>query len=202
MNTSPEAIQGFWNWFQNHLTDLASLPNADSAIRKETLAQLRALAPRLGLETPESRGGIQELIVTIGTHAPSKPLAEALVAAAPSLPGWKFTALKPAYGFAFTTNHQGIRFEPQAMWFLTLEDQSEAGRIAIRVGIPNFTSTSPSHARAAVGEVLATAIGERSLAEDILSFEVVQLPRSPEPAGYIELFELPEIIEERRQALA
>ncbi|MGC4016157.1 MAG: hypothetical protein QM755_16780 [Luteolibacter sp.] len=163
----------------------------------EANAKLKALDKHLGLEV-STEDQQPTLIVTTGATAASIPDARAIAAAAPAIPNWKVIALKPEFGFAFTINHHGTRFEPQAMWFMTPEEQPFPGKLVIRVGIPNYTSTSPAHARDAVRIVLEKAIGEQSLAEDIASFDVLQLPRAPEPAGYIGLFELPDVIAERR----
>jgi len=192
----PTPIHEFWRWFIEHRADFENLVTTESDFRASALAQLHRLDPHLAFVIPPVTGPRYEFIITAGGKISSFPLAEALIADAPQIAGWKFTALKPPFGFAFTTTFQGTRYEPQAMWFLPIEENGPPPSLSIRVGLPNFTSTTPSQARLAVGIVLETAIGERALAEDIKNFEVVLLPRAPEPAGYIELFELPEIIKE------
>lgn len=197
MNTPPDLIVGFWLWFQERQAEHHTLNNPGSPLLAAATAKLKELDPNLSLEA-DPDGSRPALIVTTGAVAASIPNAEAVAAAAPEIPGWQVIALKPEFGFAFTLNHHGTRYEPQAMWFMTPDEQPVPGKLVIRVGIPNYTSTSPAYAREAVKIVLEKAIGERSLAEDIVSFEVLQIPRLPEPAGYIELFELPDVIAERR----
>lgn len=193
-------ILEFWSLLDSRRDELDSLTQPQSEFRELLLQHVRRIDPILFFEVAPDPSEPREIVFTVGGRAALVPLVEELVAAAPEIPGWQFTALKPAFGFAFTTTHHGTRFEPQAMWFLDLEDAPNPQQISIRVGLPNFTSTTPTQALEAVGIVLQKALGERSFALDVSHFEAVLLPRSPEPAGYIELFELPDVIDEKKRA--
>lgn len=190
------SVSEFWNWLNLHQSDLNSLSDPAAPFGQELSGMLKQLDPHLSFEL--SKESPRDLVFTVNGRRDSIPLVDQLVATSPEIPGWTFIALKQAFGFAFTTTYQGTRFEPQAMWFLDL-DHSGIDQIAIRVGLPNFTSTTQTQAQQAIKIVLMKALGERSFATDITHLEVALLPRSPEPAGYIELFELPDVIDEKKR---
>jgi hypothetical protein len=101
-------------------------------------------------------------------------------------------------GFSFTTTYEGMRFEPRAMWFLPLTNNSRPWDLGIRVGIPDLSPSEKRRAGNAVAIILDTALGERVAAMDIQYIEVSPLPESPESEGYMELRELPAYIRWRK----
>ena len=143
-----------------------------------------------------------EFIVTASGRKEVFSLAEAIIAAAPSLPGWSFIALKPPMGFDFKTTYTGIAFDPKEMWFLPLVRESEPTAMGLRVGIPNYDSSIEEQSMFAVFTILDTALGERSAALDIAHLEVGVLPTDPQARGYVALTELPKYIQWRKDKQA
>jgi hypothetical protein len=133
-----------------------------------------------------------EFIITAEGHVDAFPVAEAIVAHAPEISGWRFVALKRPMGFDFTTTYEGIRFVPSTMWFLPLASSLCPQDLGLRVGVPNYSPAIERQALNAVAIILDTALGERVAALEIQSLEVALLPESPESEGFIELHRLPD----------
>jgi Mg/Co/Ni transporter MgtE len=114
-----------------------------------------------------------------------------MIAAAPSIAGWQFIALKPAMGFDFVTQYEDLKLDPRTIWFLPIVNQANPGALVLRFGIPNLRAEQLRQAQNGILVVLDTALGERSAATAFQQFDVVPLPAVPEKAGYIELTDLP-----------
>ncbi len=198
MNSQNKAIDDFWRWFQAHRADFDALIYPETPFWDVALERLQRLDERLWFELSEPDGDSREFIVTAEGHQEVFPLADAIVARAPDLPGWRFIALKPPMGFDFQTNYEGVEFDPRDMWFLPLNSRSRPENLGLRIGVPNYADAEHGHVENAVLVILDTAIGERSAALDIHHLEVAPLPESPESEGYIELPELPRFIEWRK----
>ena len=199
MNECHEAIEEFWCWFQAHRAELDVLTDTATPFWDIALGQLKRLDKRLWFELSKPSDGVREFIITAEGHRDIFQLVDAIVAGAPRIPGWQFTALKPPMGFDFTTTYEGIRFDPRAMWFLPLDCKSRPDDVGLRVGVPNLTHDIKRQASNAVAVILDTALGERAAALDIQHLEVFTLPASPESLGYIPLAELSGYIGSRRR---
>ena len=77
------------------------------------------------------------------------------------LPDWQFIALKPAMGFDFVTNYEGVELDPKQMWFLPLKSASQPNDFALRVGVPNLLPEVQRQTSNGVLVILDTALGER-----------------------------------------
>ncbi|SEN07534.1 Family of unknown function [bacterium A37T11] len=93
----------FWEWFRRHSDIFYKVVNTKDDLNKNFFDKL---SPKLG----ELRDGIffitgmiddntAELVFTPDGKVENIAWVEDLVAAAPALPGWKFTALKPALNY-------------------------------------------------------------------------------------------------------
>jgi hypothetical protein len=125
-------------------------------------------------------------------------LVEEIVSLAPRISGWRFLSLKPPQGFKFTTEYEGVLFDPSSMWFFPLENRSQPEDLGLRIGVPDFLEENKQQMLTAVLIILETALGERSAAQEIQHVEVCELPKNPERYGYIELVELPGYITWRK----
>lgn len=192
-------IAAFWKWFQSQNAHLLAMSGTSDAAWDDALTQLKRIDSRLWFEVSEVVNGKREWIFTAEGRRELFPIVEALVAAAPSLPAWKFVALKPAEGFDFITEYEGIRLDPKTLWFLPMSAASQPTMLGLRVGIPDL---DPSHERQATNGVLIildTALGERESSTAIQHVEVVALPPNPAEHGYIELPELPDYLAWRKK---
>ncbi len=194
-----DPVDEFWRWFEDHLSNIAVLNDAEMPFWDVVLQQLKRIDSRLWFELSHPNGKIRELIITAAGHEDAFPIVDAAVARAPKIDGWKFISLKPAMGFDFQTSYEGITFDPRLMWFLPMLSSSRPQNLRLRVGVPNLTAEIKPKADNAVLVILDTALGERAAAADIQYLEVVRLPDSPDDNGYIELHELPKYIEYRKR---
>ena len=199
MSQQHESSEEFWVWFQAHQADFDVLTDTSDPFWDEAVSRLKRLDQRLWFEVSDPSGSDREFIITAEGHAAAFPLVDAIVAAAPHIPGWRFISLKAPKGFGFVITYEGIPFDPRTMWFLPLESASRPQDFGFRVGVPNFSPAVERQASNAVAVILDTALGERAAALDVQHVEVSRLPGSPEAAGYIELYELPSYIEWRKR---
>lgn len=199
--TSTEDIKRFWCWFSTHKLELDTMIDSDSALWTEALAQLQAIDSRLWFELSHPDGAPREFILTAAGVKDAFPSVEMTIANAPVLPDWQFIALKPAMGFDFVTNYEGVELDPKQMWFLPLKSASRPNDFALRVGVPNLLPEVQRQASNGVLVILDTALGERSAALDIAHVEVRALPQDPEKVGYVQLPELPRYINWHKRKL-
>jgi hypothetical protein len=123
-----------WGWLQGHLPEIQAM-SAEAAA--EVLEHgVAAIDERLGVEVSDENG-TRQVVVTAGGDAEAFELAHRVVAAAPSLPGWSFVALRPAQGFDFEVTAGSLVFDAKALSFQPLSEQEAPTQLAIRLLVPN-----------------------------------------------------------------
>lgn len=117
-----ENYNDFWNWFQAHERSFFKAVKREANIEKDFFDKL---SPKLN----ELRDGYYfltgmlddntvELIITADGTIPNIVFVEELVHAAPAIPGWKFTALKPALDIKNVhIEMAGYTFDQEALSF-------------------------------------------------------------------------------------
>lgn len=195
-------IEQFWAWFVAHQLEFAKLGTSNEPFWAVALEHIKKVDKHLWFELSRDRHPAREFIVTAEGYVHSFPTAEELVRLAPTVEGWTFIALKPAEGFRFTTNYEGIQFDPRQMWFLPLENESRPGDLGIQIAVPGLDGMDKTTAHNAVLVILDTGIGERSAALDLQHTAVTQLPTDPASEGYMELPELADYLAWRKKRLA
>ncbi len=126
----------FWTWFQQHEKAFAGVINANGNIEKHVFDVLRPRLHQLNddifylLGKPDDN--TIELVFTVDGKFKSMVIAEELVEAAPQLPGWKFTALKPALD-NISINMHGHTFDDTNMWFYPNENADYPDEIDITI---------------------------------------------------------------------
>ena len=196
MPLTEEEIEEFWCWLTPRIDALRVLAQS---LWDEVSVRLQQVDENLRFEISDDLGNGRELIVTAEGKAGSFPPADALVSAAPDIKGWKFISLKPAQGFHFQIDYEGVHLDPRDLWFLPLSSAEQPAAIGIRVGVPGLTRRQHLAAQNAVLVILDTGLGERSAALDLQHVEVTRLPATPAEKGFRRLPELPAYISERRR---
>jgi hypothetical protein len=138
-------------------------------------------------------------MLTASGQRPLFPLVERIAAMAPRLDDWKFVGLKPAMGFEFSTNFEGVHLDPKKMWFMPLRHKSDPKFLGFRIAVGANVDPQDKETRGAVFIVLDTGLGERFVAENIDYVEICTAPADPRTAGYGNLLELREYIEARKK---
>jgi hypothetical protein len=126
------------------------------------------------------------------------PLVDRIIERAPKVEGWRFIALKPAKGFDFKIDYDGIPIDPRSLRFLPLKTSDTPQFLGLRIGVPHLRPKHQASIENAVFSILNTALGERVVALEIQHVEVCRLPRSPRLERFIPLPELPAYLEWRK----
>jgi hypothetical protein len=198
MPQTNDKIEEFWRWILTRIVDLGELVTPAQSLWDEVLVKLRQVDESLRFEISDEQGSGRELIVTAEGNAGSFPVADALVSAAPAIKGWTVISLKPAQGFDFQIDYEGVHLDPRDLWFLPLSSAENPADIGIRVGVPRLSRRKQRATENAVLIILDTGLGERSAALDLQHVEVTELPATPAKEGFRPLVELPAHISERR----
>ncbi len=185
--------QDFWKWFLQNQSKIEALKNADDPILAHLLEQLHKYNEHLFLEL-STNAEEKELVITAEGDSEHFESVRNLIATAPKLKNWKFTAFRPPLGFALQTKYEGVEYDPAKLWFLPLENESNPSAVGIKIGIPSFDEKVHEHSTAAAWIILDTALGELVSALEIQYMETGALPADPAKEGYIELVELPDYL--------
>jgi hypothetical protein len=197
--SATDTIDKFWSWFIRNEVDLSETKTNDSTLLNRLRTELKAVNPGFFYEFSTNTVP-REFIVTAGGNRDLFGLVEEFVSSAPRIPAWKIIALKPAKGFGFVTNYEGVDYDPKSMWFLPLvRKDGKLLPMGLRLGIPDLKAANMKPARFAAFVILDTCLGERSSVDDIDYVDVALLPPDAEKKGYIELTELPDYIQWRKR---
>ncbi|MBY0308295.1 MAG: hypothetical protein K2Q09_06105 [Phycisphaerales bacterium] len=194
-NPSPAPpAAAFWAWFTRNKPRLDLLDDPDELLWDEALAELAKVHPdlRFALSSLEDApaGSPRELVITASCDTALFPVVDALVAAAPSLPGWTWVALKPPMGFDVETEYEDLALDAAQMWFFPIRDSARPRQLGLRIAVPGLTRRREGQYFDAVAMMLETALGEREAATDLHDLHVVPLPQNLKAEGYAPLKEL------------
>jgi hypothetical protein len=165
----------------------------------EIMEQLHEIDEGLFFEVSEPQEGICDFVITAEGRKELFALVDRVIAAAPSLRGWSFTALKGPMGFGFAINYGKVHLDPKELWFLPLSAGNDGERLGVRIGIPKLKKRDEEEALNASYILLDTGLGERRSAEAIEHVEVVSLPKDADASRFIRLLELPEFLDWRER---
>ena len=197
MNNS---LTQFWNWFSKNNKPYLFIHQVDLEERERLLddlmKELHKYCGQLFFEMGGHPDDMQELIITAEGHKENFPVAEALVAAAPEIQGWKMIALIPPRDADFEINFEGVVLKPDEIWFFPLQNENDPGKIGVRVFIKNYeVMKDNSFFMPALYKVLDVILGEKSFALDLDYVDADQLPENPEDMRLSKLELLPQFIE-------
>lgn len=187
----------FWAWFVAAKDRLETIRHeADDALLDEVLVHLHRYCKHLWFELGGHPQGPMEFVISAEGDENYFAQVEALAAAAPAIEGWRIVAFKPPQGFAFVTSYQGLELDPGQCWFQPLYSAEEPGRLALRVGVPDFDPDKQKEIRTGLYIVVETGLGELVSGQRIAFIEACELPDDPAQRGLIPLSELGELVAE------
>ena len=183
-------LDDFWTWFVGNEAALRTAPGGEGPDKIET--ELRKIDPRLGCELSEP-GERRELILTAWSQAPAFPVIRELAAAAPKeqLANWRITALKPARGFRFAINIDGLQVDASQLMFHALTSPQAPALLGLRIYVTGAPPTDERWQRI-LPLILETGLGEE-LAAQISHLQPAPAPPPDDQA--LKLDDLPEFIE-------
>lgn len=185
----------FWRWVAEHEAELRAVI-AEPTGEEPVLEALHAVDPNLYYLLGGDETG-QELIITAEGELKAFPAVQALVQAAPSVPGWQFIAFKPPMGCDFVLRHEAASIDASQTWFLPATSPTGFG---VKLACPTFRGQHQDDYEFAAIELLDVVLGELVAARDVKHLEVVEPPASPEQAGFRPLAELPAFLAARGAA--
>jgi hypothetical protein len=184
------AADRFWSYFLDNEERIWKDRPDISTVVDELKARLVRFCDGLTIELSAEEAGTRELVVSAEGESELFEAAELLVSRAPSLGRWQFIALKPAAGFTFRTDMDGVQFDPARMKFDPLQSSADPDALAIRVYVPSDLLTD--NIDYVLRLILVTGLGERAFV-DIEYFDVMPMPRDSEV--YIPLLDLPSYVQ-------
>lgn len=195
----------FWQWFEEKNKAYLFLSEVTPEVKEELMdamqTQLHLYHKKLYFETGITDDDIPELIITAEGKSDYFEDVEYLIARAPKIGNWRFTAFIQPQGVDFTMKYGDVALEPKEMWFMPLVHNEKPDLIGIRVCLQQYDMISDKDGLVSiVYKILNTVIGEKSFALDIQFVDAGLLPDDPEEEGMFELWELPQYIKWKQKA--
>jgi hypothetical protein len=137
----------FWHWFRAHEKRFHEVMMANDDVDNNFLEKLMPALQQLNTQfyclAGQEDANTIELIITAEGDIKSFVFVEELVAAAPALPGWKFTALKPAFGTdKWSVNMNGYKFNHETIGFYSNTDENYPDEIEITLVHTDFSESN------------------------------------------------------------
>lgn len=168
----PVVVSGpasFWSWFLEHEgvfhAIVKSRKKVDEIFLEKLMPKLQAVNPHFYCLTGMHDEDTVELIVTAEGNIASFVFVEQLMASAPVLRGWKWTALKPPGGMdAFSVEMQGFKFDANNLYFFSNEHADYPDEIDITLVHPDLTEDNRATITNGAFIYLDNALGELNVA--------------------------------------
>ena len=154
---TPES--NFWRWFDAHAAQVATMQRADEPIADELAAALHEVDPRLTFELGV-RTRPHELIISADGLRVLFPTVKKLVAAAPSLPGWRIIAFRPRQSIGTIELGSGLRLSSDAVLYDVLPTTRPGQRTDLALYVPGVGGADDAAVKQAVYLLLDAALGE------------------------------------------
>jgi hypothetical protein len=144
--TAPSTVTGFWNWFAPNQTTFFNIikkRDGDLIHRRlldKIVPRLQALNPKFYCETGMVDDAMAELVISAEGDIKSFVFVEELIAAAPVLANWKFTALKPSTGMGTSIKMNGVCFDNTTIRFFYEEEPGYPDEINLVMVHPDFSA--------------------------------------------------------------
>lgn len=194
----------FWEWFKEKESKYFYL-DSENEIRREALLDellnhLHLYCDKLYFQIgSDKKTNEKELIISAGGNIEYFNEVEKLVSTAPQFSDWVIIALKPPLGIDFVFNYEDIKVDVHNIWFLPLEDKNAQKSLGLRICFENFNLENERKYIFAANQIIDTVLGERSYAVDINYVEVDHIPPNPEDEGFMEISDLREYINWRKE---
>ncbi|OJV53081.1 MAG: hypothetical protein BGO31_04830 [Bacteroidetes bacterium 43-16] len=152
-NQSPyfEHYQQFWSWFARNATmlfdRLKSVNEAEDSFFELLSPRLGELKDRVFFLVGMRDDDTAELIFTADGVIKNIVFVEELVAAAPEVKNWKFTALKPEHlASEINVELSGLKFEEKSICFYPVQHEKYPDEIELVIVLSHFTEEQKSSA--------------------------------------------------------
>jgi hypothetical protein len=184
--TTPE--QQFWEWFTANSVRIKALdPERDHEhpLIAELERELTRVHPGLTWERDVKNG---ELVISADGNRRLFPVVQRLVAAAPSIPGWRIVAFRQRCSTDITLQYSNYIVRSADVWFRLQAD-------GMKVGITLFLPHPREAEKDAIGHaaflLLDAALGEYDVETKLGFVEWLPVPEQPASRGLQPYKELP-----------
>jgi len=145
-----------WSWFQSNEEKLYQLLGSD--LTDVLYDEFIKYDSRLGVEVCTDQV-VRDVIVTAQDQPAAFDSVKQLIRAAPPLDRWTFKALRPAKGFTFKTEADGIKLDASTLMFESVESKSNPTALGLRIYVPGALEVNEWLSRM-VTRAISTGIGE------------------------------------------
>lgn len=158
----------FWTWFTKNEASFFKTIQSGKNIDKDLFSKLSPMLDQLhegilflvGMQNPQTA----ELVLSADGIVKNIPFIEDLITAAPVLPGWKFTALKPAMEIkGFGLNMAGYIFNEDKLFFYANEHPNAPDQIDLVVVHTDFQESERSNFSNGIFIFLDNYLGELNM---------------------------------------
>ena len=170
--------QEFWKWFQAHEAMLFDLEKNREAVFDQLAAEMHKVNPDLTFEFGPRDQNCREFIISADGIKEAFPKVEALFAAAPSLPRWKFIKFRPRRK-PFDISYAGITVKAKSV----LVRLSRAGQKAnVTVYLPDYKQNADDKYMTITFLLLDQALGEYDVEMYVGKIDIKSLSDAPKDA--------------------
>ena len=110
-------ITAFWTWFLAHREEIECALGNPQALVRQLAPRLHRVHGDLTFEVGRAAGGAFSFVVSADGLVQTIPAVEALVAAAPEIPGWRIVAFRPPKASVGPFQFQDHGFSPDDFWY-------------------------------------------------------------------------------------
>lgn len=172
---SIKSYQDFWNWFRTRATEFYRVVKLNGDFEHDFFdhvnPRLDQLHDGLYLLSGMIDENTAELIITPDGVVKNIVFAEELVAAAPRIDGWKFTALKPASGEGFNLAKGDLVIEADKLFFVPRNHWERPDDIDIVIVHENVSEENRDEMSHAIDLFLDNYLGELNFVTQIDNLE-------------------------------
>lgn len=148
----------FWAWFEANEALLFDFERDREPVFDALAAAFKKISRDIAFEFgPKEPDGRRELVISAGGIKSAFPAVEKLVAAAPALARWRFTAFRPRRAEVMTLEFGGLRIEPKDVDCCFLVGGQHIG---LALFLPGYTEARKNEFGQAGFLMLDEALGE------------------------------------------
>jgi hypothetical protein len=166
--------EDFWKWFQSNEDTLFNVEKNREQTFDKLGAEMHKLNPSLTFEFGPIEDGKREFVISADGIKEAFPQVEALYAAAPSLPRWKFVKLRPRRK-PMDVNYEGISVRAASVTVQLVRNGQLADLI---VFIPNYSEKNRKAYMAIAFLLLDGALGEHDVETRVGQIKVEAAPEA------------------------
>jgi len=179
LNSSTYSCADFWAWFQANEAAFHASVKANERVVETFLdklgPELAKLKEGLYFLTGMCDESTAELILTAEGNVRNILVVEDLVACAPKLPNWRFTALKPSGDIEdMSIRMNGHAFEKGNVFFCPVESEESPGSLDILLTHADLTAENRDALVPGLHILLDNYLGELEYLEGVDEVEVVE----------------------------